>query len=140
MSAIGGRILDSSAILAFVAGAPYPAAVVWHAVQQNVVLAIPSAALSEAWACARPEDHDVLEVLLGLPVVVVVDDLGAVVRPPVPLRREPHPAAHPAAYPAAHPAAHVVRRGRERPGWAIVTGRAETLRALDPDVEVDELP
>jgi hypothetical protein len=34
----------------------------------------------------------------------------------------------------------VVRRGRERPGWAIVTGRAATLRALDPDVEVDELP
>jgi hypothetical protein len=132
VSAIGGRILDSSAILAFVAGAPYPSAVVWHAVKQNVVLAIPSAALSEAWAYARPEDYDVLEVLLGLPVVVVVDDLGAVVRPPVPLRRDPHP--------AAHPAAHVVRRGRERPGWAIVTGRAEALRALDPDVEVDELP
>lgn len=128
MSAIGGRILDSSAILAFVAGAPYPSAVVWHAVEQNVVLAIPSAALSEAWAYARPEDHDVLEVLLGLPVVVVVDDLGVVMRPPVSLRRDPHAAAH------------VVRRGRERPGWAIVTGRAEALRALDPDVEVDELP
>jgi hypothetical protein len=128
VSAIGGRILDSSAILAFVAGAPYPSAVVWHAVEQNVVLAIPSAALSEAWAYARPEDHDVLEVLLGLPVVVVVDDLGAVVRPPVPLLSDPHAAAH------------VVRRGRERPGWAIVTGRAEALRALDPDVEVDELP
>jgi hypothetical protein len=128
VSAIGGRILDSSAILAFVAGAPYPSAVVWHAVKQNVVLAIPSAALSEAWAYARPEDHDVLEVLLGLPVVVVVDDLGVVMRPPVSLRRDPHAAAH------------VVRRGRERPGWAIVTGRAETLRALDPDVEVDELP
>jgi hypothetical protein len=125
---MGGRILDSSAILAFVAGAPYPSAVVWHAVEQNVVLAIPSAALSEAWAYARPEDHDVLEVLLGLPVVVVVDDLGVVMRPPVSLRRDPHAAAH------------VVRRGRERPGWAIVTGRAEALRALDPDVEVDELP
>jgi hypothetical protein len=128
VNAIGGRILDSSAILAFVAGAPYPSAVVWHAVEQNLVLAIPSAALSEAWAYARPEDYDVLEVLLGLPVVVVVDDLGAVVRPPVPVRRDPHAAAH------------VVRRGRERPGWAIVTGRAEALRALDPDVEVDELP
>jgi hypothetical protein len=128
VTAIGGRILDSSAILAFVAGAPYPSAVVWHAVEQNVVLAIPSAALSEAWAYARPEDHDVLEVLLGLPVVVVVDDLGAVVRPPVPPGADPQSAAH------------VVRRGRERPGWAIVTGRAETLRALDPDVEVDELP
>jgi hypothetical protein len=128
VSAIGGRILDSSAILAFVAGAPYPSAVVWHAVEANVVLAIPSAALSEAWAYARPEDYDVLEVLLGLPVVVVVDDLGAVVRPPVPPGSDPHAAAH------------VVRRGRERPGWAIVTGRAEALRALDPDVEVDELP
>jgi hypothetical protein len=123
--AVGGRILDSSAILAFVAGAPYPSAVVWHAVAQNVVLAIPSAALAEAWAHARPEDRDVLEALLGLPVVVVVDD-AVVACPPVPV--------------GAPAAAHVVRRGRERPGWAIVTGRAEALRALDPDVEVDELP
>jgi hypothetical protein len=128
VTAIGGRILDSSAILAFVAGAPYPSAVVWHAVAQNVVLAIPSAALAEAYAHTRPEDLDVLGVLLGLPVVVVVDDIGRIVEPPVPA-----PRTHTSA-------AHVVRRGRERPGWAIVTGRAATLRALDPDVEVDELP
>jgi hypothetical protein len=120
VTAVGGRILDSAAILGFIAGAPYPSAVVWHALRQNVVLAIPSAALAEAWAYTRPEDHDVLRVLLGLPVVVVVDDLHA---------GESAPAA-----------AHVVRRGRERPGWAIVTNRAAALRALDPDVEVDELP
>jgi len=129
VTAIGGRILDSSAILAFVAGAPYPSAVVWHAVECNVVLAIPSAALAEAWAWSRPEDRDVLEVLLGLPVVVVVDELGAVVQPPPGRHRREPPSA-----------AHVVRRGRERPGWAIVTDRAAALRALDPDVEVDELP
>jgi hypothetical protein len=128
VTAVGGRILDSSAILAFVAGAPYPSAVVWHAVAQNVVLAIPSAALAEAYAHARPEDLDVLGVLLGLPVVVVVDDHGSVVSPPIPA-----PRTHTSAV-------HVVRRGRERPGWAIVTGRAAGLRALDPDVEVDELP
>ena len=128
MTAIGGRILDSSAILAFVSGAPYPSAVVWHAVAQNVVLAIPSAALAEAWAYTRPEDHDVLEVLLGLPVVVVVDDLGTVIEPRVPAPRE------------SPSAAHVVRRGRERPGWRSVMNRAAALRALDPDVEVDELP
>jgi hypothetical protein len=79
VSAIGGRILDSSAILAFVAGAPYPSAVVWHAVAHNVVLAIPAAALAEAYAHARPQDLDVLGVLLGLPVVVVVVDQGRLV-------------------------------------------------------------
>jgi hypothetical protein len=84
--AVGGRILDSSAILAFVAGAPYPSAVVWHAIAQNMVLAIPSAALAEAWAHARPGDRDVLEVLLRLPVVIVVDDAGVVACPPVPVR------------------------------------------------------
>jgi hypothetical protein len=133
VSAVGGRILDSSAILAFVAGKPYSSAIVWHAVEQGVVLAVPAAALAEAWAQTSPKDHDVLNVLLSLPVVVV-DALTA------------DDARHSGAMlageggPALVAAAHVVCRARVRRGWAIVTDRPGTLRALDPAAEVDELP
>ncbi|WP_433199351.1 hypothetical protein ACQP00_26820 [Dactylosporangium sp. CS-047395] len=133
MTAVGGRILDSSAILGFVAGKPYSSAIVWHAVDQGVVLAVPAAALAEAWAQTSPKDYDVLKVLLSLPVVVV-DDLTAA------------DAMDGGAMfagdggPATVAAAHVVRRAQARPGWAIVTDRADVLRTLDPQAEIDELP
>jgi hypothetical protein len=133
VTAVGGRILDSSAILGFVAGKPYSSAIVWHAVDQGVVLAVPAAALAEAWAQTSPKDYDVLRVLLSLPVVVVDEltvadacDSGTL------LGGEGGP--------ALVAAAHVVRRAQARPGWAIVTDRAATLLALDPGAEVDELP
>ncbi|WP_433604240.1 hypothetical protein ACQP2P_24105 [Dactylosporangium sp. CA-139114] len=133
MTAVGGRILDSSAILGFVAGKPYSSAIVWHAVDQGVVLAVPAAALAEAWAQTSPKDYDVLKVLLALPVVVVdaltaadAVDSGAL------LAGEGGP--------ATVAAAHVVRRAQARPGWAIVTDRADVLRTLDPQAEIDELP
>lgn len=133
MNAVGGRILDSSAILGFVAGKPYSSAIVWHAVDQGVVLAVPAAALAEAWAQTPPKDHDVLKVLLSLPVVVIDEltvsdamDSGAMFAGD--------------GRPSLVAAAHVVRRAQARPGWAIVTDRAETLRRLDPYAEIDELP
>ena len=70
---IGGRILDVSAIVGFATSMPYPQAVVFTALEQNVVLAIPSGALAEAWSQARRRDRDALMVLLGLPVTVVVE-------------------------------------------------------------------
>ncbi|MET7424941.1 hypothetical protein [Dactylosporangium sp. NPDC005555] len=133
MTAVGGRILDSSAILGFVAGTPYSSAIVWHAVDQGVVLAVPAAALAEAWAQTSPKDYDVLKVLLSLPVVVV-DDLTAAdaVDSGVLFSGDGGP--------ALIAAAHVVRRAQARPGWAIVTDRPDVLRTLDPYAEIDELP
>ncbi|GAA3298592.1 MULTISPECIES: hypothetical protein [Dactylosporangium] len=133
MTAVGGRILDSSAILGFVAGKPYSSAIVWHAVDQGVVLAVPAAALAEAWAQTSPKDYDVLKVLLSLPVVVV-DELTAAdaVDSGALFSGEGGP--------ATVAAAHVVRRAQARPGWAIVTDRAQLLRELDPQAEIDELP
>ena len=133
MTAVGGRILDSSAILAFVAGKPYSSAIVWHAVDQGVVLAVPAAALAEAWAQTSPKDYDVLRVLLSLPVVVVDAMTAADAVDSASLLGGD-------GGPALVAAAHVVRRAQARPGWAIVTDRAETLRAMDPQAEVDELP
>lgn len=64
MSALGGVVVDSTALLA---------AVVWHAVDQGVVLVVPTASLADAQARLTPADLEVIETLLDLPVTVVVD-------------------------------------------------------------------
>ena len=46
---IGGRVLDATALAAFAIGRPvYVRALVWAAVEENIVLAVPSAALGRA--------------------------------------------------------------------------------------------
>jgi hypothetical protein len=72
---IGGRVLDASAIVAFATGtAIYAQALVWTAVEEGIVLVLPSTAVAAAWTQLPEKDHPVLEVLLQLPVTVV-DDL-----------------------------------------------------------------
>ena len=48
----------------------------WTAVEEGIVLVVPSTALGKAWAKLTDKDHDVLEVLLRLPVTVVDDLTG----------------------------------------------------------------
>lgn len=48
-------MLDASALIAFATGRPvYVRALVWAAVEANIVLAVPSAALSKAWSVLSP--------------------------------------------------------------------------------------
>ncbi|MCX6464578.1 MAG: hypothetical protein NTW05_13470 [Pseudonocardiales bacterium] len=69
---IGGRVLDASAIIAFADGSSiYAAALVWTAVEEGLVLVVPSTAIAAAWAHLSEKDHPVLDVLLQLPVTVV---------------------------------------------------------------------
>lgn len=69
---IGGRVLDSSALIAFARGTSmYAAAAVWTAVEESIVLIVPSTAVAAAWAELTEEHHAVLDVLLRLPVTVV---------------------------------------------------------------------
>ena len=69
---IGGRVLDASALVAFARGTSiYAAAAVWTAVEESIVLIVPSTAVATAWAELAEEHHPVLEVLLQLPVTVV---------------------------------------------------------------------
>lgn len=75
---IGGRVLDASAIVAFASGdSIYAAALVWTAVEEGIVLVVPSTAVAAAWARLPDKDHPVLDVLLNLPVTVV-DGLDAI--------------------------------------------------------------
>lgn len=72
---IGGRVLDASAVVAFADGSSiYAAALIWTAVEEGLVILIPSSAIAAAWAQLPDKDHPVLDVLLQLPVTVV-DDL-----------------------------------------------------------------
>jgi hypothetical protein len=69
---IGGRVLDASALVGFAAQrSVYAAALVWTAVEESIVLVLPSTAVGAAWAELDDKHHPVLEVLLQLPIAVV---------------------------------------------------------------------
>jgi hypothetical protein len=129
---IGGRVLDTTALAAFAIGRPvYVRALVWAAVEENIVLAVPSAALGRAWALLEPEHHPALQVLLDLPNTVI-DELG------------PASALESGLLLAASGqddivAGQVAASARRR-GWPAVTGDPATLRKLDTTVTIEELP
>lgn len=69
---IGGRVLDASALVTFASQSSlYAAALVWTAIEEDIVLVVPSTALAAGWAALENKHRPVLEVLLRLPVTVV---------------------------------------------------------------------
>lgn len=132
MSAIGGVVLDSTALLAFVSGRPYVAAVVWHAVDQGVVLVVPAASLADAQARVPPADLEVIETLLDLPVTVVIDLTRSAARQVAAVLAK-------AGKPDCLAAGHAVLTARHR-GMPVLTSDPTLLRALAADIEIDELP
>jgi predicted nucleic acid-binding protein len=132
VSAIGGVVLDSTAFLAFVAGRPYAAAVVWHAVDHGVVLVVPTAALADAQARLAPADLEVLETLVDLPVTVVVDLAREEARQVAAMLAK-------AGKPDCLAAGHAAWTARNR-GMRVLTSNPTLLRALAADIEIDELP
>jgi predicted nucleic acid-binding protein len=121
---IGGRVLDASALVAFCSGSSvYAQALVWTAVEEGLVLLVPSTAVAVAVSQLSPEQHDVLDVLLRLPVTVV-DDLTAT-RAIAVGAEDGEPAD-----------AHAVLCARDR-GWPLLT--ADATRCRD-DIEIEPLP
>lgn len=129
---IGGRVLDATALAAFAVGRPvYMRALVWAAVEANIVLAVPSAALGRAWSLLGPEHHAALQVLLGLPNTVI-DELTPAT-------------AHESGLLLAAAGQHDIAAGQvaacaRRRGWPAVTGEPAVLRKLDELVTIEELP
>jgi hypothetical protein len=129
---IGGRVLDATALAAFATGRPvYVRALVWAAVEENIVLAVPSAALGRAWSMLEPEHHPALQVLLDLPNTVI-DELGSV-------------SAHESGLLLAASGQDDIVAGQvaasaKRRGWPAVTGDPAALRKLDTTVAIEELP
>jgi hypothetical protein len=132
IAVIGGRVLDSSALAAFAVGRPvYMRALVWAAVEANIVLAVPSAALGRAWGLVEEEHHDALRVLLDLPNTVIDELTPASAREAGLLLA--------AAGQDDIVAGQVVTTARRR-GWPAVTGDPGTLRKLDAAIPIEELP
>lgn len=132
MSAVGGVVLDSTALLAFVSGRPYVAAVVWHAVEQGVVLVMPAASLADAQARLAPADLEVIEALVDLPVTIVVDLTRGEARQVAAVLAK-------ASKPDCLAAGQAVWTARNR-GMPVLTNDPTLLRALAADIEIDELP
>jgi hypothetical protein len=132
IAVIGGRVLDSTALAAFAIGRPvYMRALVWAAVEANIVLAVPSAALGRAWGLLEPDHHDALRVLLDLPNTVI-DEL-------TPASAHDSGLLLAASGHSDIAAAQVASSARRR-GWPAVTGEPGTLRKLDTAVLIEELP
>jgi hypothetical protein len=132
IAVIGGRVLDSTALAAFAIGRPvYMRALVWAAVEANLVLAVPSAALGRAWGLVEQDHHDALRVLLDLPNTVIDELTPASAREAGLLLA--------AAGQDDIAAAQVASSARRR-GWPAVTGEPGTLRKLDTAVQIEELP
>lgn len=125
---IGGQVLDASAIGAFASGdSIYAAALVWTAVEEGIVLVMPSTAIAAAWARLPDKDHPVLEVLLNLPVTVV-DDLDATRARAV------------GALGGDQLDAHAMLCARDR-GYPLVAADAARYTGIRPaGVEIDQLP
>jgi hypothetical protein len=132
---IGGRVLDATAIHDLTIGRTiYGAAFLAAANDLGIALAVPAAALQDAWASAGVDDYPFLEILLGLPLTVVDPlDAAAAERSGV-LARETRAAG---AWDAG--AAHAVLSSRDR-GWPVLTADATALRAVDGAVPVELLP
>jgi hypothetical protein len=123
---IGGRVLDASAVIAFASRTSiYAQALVWTAVEEGIVLVVPSTAVGTAWARLAEKHHDVLEVLLRLPVTVVDDLTGVRARAVGELGGDQLDA-------------HALLCARDR-GWAVVTGDATRYSGVD-GVEIEPLP
>lgn len=125
---IGGRVLDASAIVAFTSGrSVYAAALVWTAVEEGIVLTLPSTAVATAWATLPEKDYPVLDVLLKLPVSISDDLTAARARSIGALGGD-----------QLH--AHALLCARER-GWALVTDDARRYAGIDlAGVELEQLP
>lgn len=128
---IGGRVLDLSAVLGFARrDAVYLDALVWTAVEEDIVLLVPAGALSLAWAELDPPAHPVLEVLIGLPVTVV-DTVTTARSREIGALLTGMPGAR---FDQVHAAVCALERG-----WPLVTGEPDAYAGIG-ELEVETLP
>ena len=125
-----GRVLHTGALTAFARGNLYVAALLRWAVDGDVPVAVPTAALAQAWAASGEERHR-LSLLMSLPVVTGVPLDKAAAQAVGELLA--------AAGQRDAVAGHCVYVSAEH-GWPILTDDAATIRAIRASADVDEVP
>jgi hypothetical protein len=132
---VSGRVLTASAIVDIATDrSVYGRAFLVAAVELGMTFPTPSTALLQAWAAVPPQARALLELFLDAPAVVI-EDLGASTAGRAGVRA--HPAHEAGLFDVA--AAHAVDVAITR-GFAILTAEPGPLRAIDPDVEIEDLP
>lgn len=133
---MSGRVLDRTALVDFTTSASvYGGALLVAAVEMDVELVIPAAALLDAWSAVPAEDRALLSLLLETPVLRV-DPLRVETAAEAGIRAHDTQLAG-GTYDAG--SAHTVDAAL-RLGYAVVTSDPAPLHAIDPAVAVEELP
>jgi hypothetical protein len=131
---IGGRILDTSALLQAARGTPYMQALLYISHEHLITLVIPAPCLADALARLKdPEQQARLFDLLKSPMAKVAQFGTAEATGTGLLRANALPAR------SSTGEAHAAYLAADR-GWPVVSARPGPLRALHPEVEIEPLP
>lgn len=131
---IGGRVLDTSAVLTAATGTnDYTAALLTVAAEHGIVLAVPAAAVQAAWRVTRSAEQPWLELLLDSPAVVVVPLTADDARDAGLLAAR---AGHDDVAAATAHAVHIAGRR----DWSVLTADPGPVLELDPHVRTETLP
>ncbi|WP_031102497.1 hypothetical protein [Streptomyces sp. NRRL S-146] len=129
---IGGRILDTSALTAAARGSLYMQALLSVAHQRVIPLLVPTTALSDAYADLKPDAQHALHTIVQFPMLTLAPLTEEDARGAGTLRAQ-------SGTPADLTMGHVafIAAARE---WPVISGAGARLRALYPDVEIEDLP
>lgn len=131
---IGGRILDTSALVEAARGTPYMQALLYVSHEHLIPLVIPAPCLADALAgLDDPEQQARLFDLLRSPIARVAHFGAAEATGTGLLRSTARPAR------ASTGAAHAAYLAANR-GWPVVSARPGPIRAMHPEVVIEPLP
>jgi hypothetical protein len=131
---IGGRILDTSALVEAARGTPYMQALLYISHEHLIPLVIPAPCLADALAGLEdPEQQARLFDLLRSPMARVAHFGAAEATGTGLLRSGARPAR------ASTGAAHATYLAANR-GWPVVSARPGPIRAMHPEVVIEPLP
>lgn len=131
---IGGRILDTSALLQAARGTPYMQALLYVSHELLITLVIPAPCLADALAdLDDPQQQARLFDLVRSPIASVAQ-FGAAEATGTGLLR-----ASARAVKGCTGAAHAAFLAADR-GWPVVSAAPGPIRALHPEVEIEPLP
>ncbi|HEV2373344.1 MAG TPA: hypothetical protein VGS19_14365 [Streptosporangiaceae bacterium] len=131
---IGGRILDTSALLQAARGTPYMQALLYVSHEHLITLVIPAPCLAEALSrLSDPQQQARLFDLIKSPIASVAQFGAPEATGTGLLRANALPAR------ASTGAAHAAILAADR-GWPVVSASPGPIRVLHPEVEIEPLP